>query len=221
MWPLLLLACSSAVLRIPGPLDELVEPAPRVVAPKEVAPREAAVAKVAPAEGGKVAEAAVAFLGASRLTVKGETYRFDCSGLVEAAYAKAGAVWTGSTEDLFHVAREQGVLHRRRTPSPGDIAFFDDTYDRDGNGRRDDPLSHSAVVVAVAEDGTVEMVHVGSKGVVSLRMNLRHPEERLSPEGAVWNDYLRAPGKHDSPRTRYLAGELWVGFGSLWKLPTE
>jgi hypothetical protein len=118
---------------------------------------------------------------------------------------------------LFDAAREARVLHHRHVPSPGDVAFFDDTYDRNGNGRLDDELSHVAIVESVDEDGTIHLVHVGSKGVVRIVMNLRRPEDHVDEAGKVLNDYLRAHADGDAPRTRYLAGELWAGFASFWK----
>ncbi len=162
-----------------------------------------------------IVRAANAFVGNPSLSVDGTAYRFDCSGLVEAALASAGLEETGSSAMLFERARELGVLHHRRAPKPGDVAFFDNTYDRDGNGRNDDSLTHSAVVVNVSSDGTVDMVHVGSKGVTELRMNLRNPHD-LDVDGVRQNDYLRSKSGRDPANTEYLAGELWVGFGSFW-----
>ncbi len=162
-----------------------------------------------------IAAAAAGFVGARALVVAGESYRWDCSGLVEAALAAGGCAHAGSSADLFRQAREERVLHRRRLPSPGDVAFFDDTYDRDGNGRRDDPLSHVAVVESVAGDGTIRLVHVGSRGVTRFVMNLRWPDERADAEGKPLNDPLRSRTAKDSPRTRMLAGELWVAFATF------
>ena len=208
----LLIGCASHAYRFPGPLAGLgrepLEEAP--TASEGKAPR-------THGDGDAVAAAAEGFLGDRKLSVRGEAYRFDCSGLVEASLAKAGCAFTGSSADLFEKARAAGVLHRRRVPEVGDVAFFDDTYDRNGNGRLDDPLSHVAVVESVDADGTVHMVHVGSKGVVRLVMNLRDPSTRADEAGKTLNDYLRAQSKRDPARTRYLAGELWVGFGSFWK----
>lgn len=208
-----LLGC-AAHLRPPGPLGGLGGAPPPPVAVAEAPAR--------PAKGGDPAATTVAtacsFLGERRIEVRGETFRFDCSGLVEASLAGAGLRFRGSSAMLFEAAREHGVLHRRRLPQPGDVAFFDDTYDRNGNGRLDDPLSHTAVVEAVAPDGTVTLIHVGSAGVVRFKMNLRHAEDRTGPDGAVVNDYLRARRASDPPRTRYLSSELWVGFASFWRL---
>jgi hypothetical protein len=147
--------------------------------------------------------------------VDGEPFRWDCSGLVEASLASAGCAFKGSSAMLFEEARARGVLHRRHRPAPGDVAFFDDTYDRNHNGLADDPLSHVAIVESVERDGTIHLVHMGSQGVAPLTMNLRHPEERTSPDGKLFNDYLRVHAAKDTPRTRYLAGELWVAFGSF------
>ncbi len=206
----MLSACAPG-LRMPGPLSRLGEPVERVPLP---------TAEARPSgEGVEIARAAASFVGDAQLRVDGESYRMDCSGLVEAALAKANLPRSGSSASLHDEADAAGVLHRRRQPRPGDIAFFDDTYDRNDNGQLDDPLSHSAVVERVLPDGTVEMVHVGSKGVVRFRMNLRHPSRREDDAGEIINDYLRQARKSDPPGTRYLAGELWNSFASFYELP--
>ncbi|MDP2309037.1 MAG: CHAP domain-containing protein [Pseudomonadota bacterium] len=213
---ILLLACAPSFHRIPGPLAGLGrDPGSEWVLPPAEKPARTRPGPIANRPSPTaIAQAATAFVGAKALLVEGERYRWDCSGLVEASLASAGCAFKGSSAMLFDQAKAAGVLHRRRMPSPGDVAFFDDTYDRNGNGRLDDPLSHVAVVESVDKSGTVTMVHIGSKGVVRLRMNLRHPEDRTDAAGAVLNDNLRAHGRSDSPRTRYLAGELWVAFAS-------
>lgn len=224
---LVLAACAPSPWRMPGPLHALGRGADEPV-PEYLARRAGAAAPAATRTGGaptatarRIAAAAEGFVGDARLMVAGEAYRYDCSGLVEASLAKAGLAHSGSSAMLHDAARDAGALHRRRLPAVGDVAFFDDTYDRDGNGALDDVLTHSAVVVGVATDGTVEMVHVGSNGVTRLTMNLRHPHDRSGPEGQVWNDYLRAKTRRDPLGTRYLAGELWVAFASFWSAPAQ
>lgn len=210
---------------MPGPLGGLGRGADESVtaylarrAPESPAPEPAG--RQAPnAIARKIAAAAESFVGDGRLVVAGESYRFDCSGLVEAALAKAGVSASGSSAMLYEQARDAGLLHRRRHPSPGDVAFYDNTYDRNGNGRLDDELSHTAIVVSVDAAGTVELVHVGSGGVVRFAMNLTLPHEEANADGKV-NDFLRARTRRDPTGTRYLAGELWVGFGSFWAQTT-
>jgi hypothetical protein len=208
-----LLACAHT---FPGPPSALVDRLPRSrtasvrpPAPVHAPPGNPRLATVAAAEG---------FVGRPRLVVEGTTYRYDCSGLVEAVLAQAGVPHEGSSAMLFADARASHVLHRRRVPEPGDVAFFDDTYDRDRNGRLDDALSHTAIVEAVDPDGTITLIHVGSGGVARFHMNLRHPEDARSPDGKAWNDTLRAHHAEDTRRTRYLAGELWAGFASFWRV---
>lgn len=173
-------------------------------------------ARQADAAGQQVAHSVGGMIGKSRVVVDGKTYRADCSGLVEAAYAKAGLDIRGSSADMYELAREMGVLHRKKTPQPGDIAFFDDTYDRNGNGRRDDELSHVAIVEAVEDDGTIILVHRGGNGIVRIRMNLRDPHVGRREDGVVLNDGLRSGKQDGGPR---LSGELWKAFGSLWAVP--
>jgi hypothetical protein len=233
----LLLTVGCATFHAPGPLGELGRPARETAAqwiarhgePRENHESDGALAEgegegepsERPAAGPAaraVARAANGFVGDGALVVDGERYRFDCSGLVEASLAKAGIPQTGSTAMLYERARELGVLHRRKLPRPGDVAFFDDTYDRNGNGRIDDPLSHSAVVTRVRDDGQIEMVHVGSKGVVTLQMNLRRPGDHFDDDGAIVNDYLRQATRRDPEGTRVLAGELWTAFASFYEV---
>ncbi len=206
---LLSLGCSPA-LRMPGPLGGLGEvptapPAP-VTEQRATATAFGADAIVAAAQG---------FVGKRTLEVEGQRFRYDCSGLVEAVMAASGGDYAGSSAMMYERAQGEGALRRRRRLSPGDLVFFDDTYDRDGNGRRDDPLSHVALVEAVAPDGTATLIHLSSRGVVRIRMNLQEPDLHSGPTGEVLNDYLRAKKAGDGPRTRYLAGELWAGTATL------
>lgn len=166
--------------------------------------------------GQAVADAASQLVGCRRLSVDGETYRWDCSGMVMAAHAGADRALTGNTESMYEQARDGGVLHKRKVPQPGDLAFFDNTYDRNHNGRRDDELTHIGVVEEVDAEGTITLVHLGSKGVVRIVMNLQSPHERTNARGEVINSYLRASNGRDGGGV--LTGELWRSFGSLWKL---
>lgn len=150
-------------------------------------------------------------------TVDGTTYRDDCSGLVCALYANADIdLGHRNTAALFELAQDLDVHHRKRVPDPGDVVFFDNTHDRNDNGRLDDDLTHLAVVEAVAADGTLTLVHRGSKGVVRIWMNLKRPDEHTDSDGRILNSYLRVRTSRDPAGTRYLAGELWRGSASFW-----
>lgn len=140
-------------------------------------------------------------------------FRDDCSGFVCAVYDKAGLPLSGNTASLWADAQRDHRIHRNKRPDPGDLAFFDDTWDRNGNGLLDDPLTHVAIVLEVEDDGTITMAHAGtSKGRSTLRMNLRRPADATDDDGTVLNDALRVQQRQDPPRTAYLAGQLWRGF---------
>jgi len=166
-----------------------------------------------------VAEQLGSFVGRGELSVGGVKHRYDCSGLVNAVYYQAGRDLEGANSAaLYERARKEGVFHKRKRPRPGDVVFFDNTHDRNGNRRLDDKLTHVAVVEKVADDGTITMVHKGGSGVTRIVMNLRHRRAATDDGGDKINSHLRGETAKDRRRTRYLAGELWRGFGSMWRL---
>ena len=208
----LLLGCRAGGMRVPGPLSAMHYEQPEAPAQRPEAPTRPPPARPSPrgdAVGAAVAQGAAELVDAPRLEVEGQRYRYDCSGMVAAAYAAGGArELRGGSRDLYAAAEADGLLHTRPRPLPGDVAFFDNTYDRNRNGRRDDPLTHVGVVESVSADGTITVVHLGSKGVRRLQMNLERPDD------PAVNSALRATRDRDGGPV--LAGELWRGFGSLW-----
>lgn len=197
-------------VRYPGPIGSLGEPPPFPSATG--APRSEERIPLAPT--------ATPFAAA---VVEAATYYFDhapplrddCSGYVLAVFDRAGLALDGNTASLYERFSAAGAVYRRRAPTVGDLAFFDDTYDRNGNGRTDDELSHVGVVVAVESDGTITVAHGGtSGGRTTMVMNLRHPAVR-DLGGKRVNDGLRAERKGDPPGTRYLASQLWRAFAAV------
>ena len=142
-------------------------------------------------------------------------HRTDCSGFVEAVLTRAGVTHlAGSTSQLWELSVADGTVHRQLQPSVGDLAFFDNTYDRNQNGRLDDPLTHIAVVIAVDPDGTITMAHRGThSGRSKLHMNLFHPHHDRKGEARL-NDALRWPNPH-APGIPTLTGQLWRGFATV------
>lgn len=130
-----------------------------------------------------------------------------CNGLVEDVLRDAGLPLRGNVRTLWATMKDRGWVHRRKIPEPGDIVFFDKTYDSNKNGRQDDELSHIGVVIDVDEDGTVHMVHRGSKGIRPLILNLSHPGTRRDVSGKVLNSWLGSPGY--AKEGHKFAGELW------------
>jgi len=164
----------------------------------------------------RVAAAAGAVVGSAPIIVGGVRYRFDCSGVASGIYAKAGlpVVSEGDGLDvrgLYALVQKTGSL-RRSDPLPGDFVFFDDTYDANGNGRIDDPLSHVGVVERVVDDGTVIFVHRIGRQIVRARLNLKDPQLRHDKNGVAKNHYLRAA--HGAVAAKTTA-ELFVAWGSV------
>jgi hypothetical protein len=129
----------------------------------------------------------------------------DCCTFVRAVFARAAIPLStrylpgrSGTEALYRQAR------RTRRPRPGDIAVFHDTYDRNHDGKVNDPFTHVAVVEAVAGP-RVTLVHRGSAGIARLRMNVHHPDDRKE------NSVLRKV----AGRSGRLTGQLFTGFGAL------
>lgn len=219
------LGCASHVPRFPGPLawvGRAPEPAADVhlaVDPDETpVPAAPAVSEELILDAPRSRETGEAIARAARhfLSHRPRGFRDDCSGLVSASLHRAGLPITGNTRSLWDGARRARAVHRRKHPHPGDVAFFDDTYDRNRNGRWDDDLTHVAVVLEVDGDGTILLAHGGtSRGRSELRMNLVESRVHVDRDGRVLNDYLRHPAAGDTDRSRYLAGELWRGFATI------
>jgi hypothetical protein len=164
----------------------------------------------------RLAAAAAASIGDRPLVVGGVRYRMDCSGVAAGIYAKAGlkvddGSGAPSTQGLYELVARRGSLRRSR-PLPGDLVFFDNTWDANDNGVRDDPLSHVGVVEKILPDGTVLFVHrVGSR-IVRWRMHPERPSARVDEQGRTLNHALRAA---EGPYPSNTTGELFVAFGSL------
>ena len=78
-------------------------------------------------------------------------------------------------------------------------------------------ITNVTVVTAdEAFDGTVVFAHAGlSSGRGIGRLNLEHPQTRMSPEGDRWNHTLRNPRAGDPPGTVYTSGALFAGYARV------
>ncbi len=156
----------------------------------------------------------------------GERFNPDCSGFVEAVYAAEGLPLrrlaqqaapgeSSGVAALWAAAGRYGQRWRGGDwPAPGDLVFFEDTWDRNGNGALDDPFTHLGLVEWVDEAGTVTFLHRAGSGVVRGHLTLRRPGLMRTPDGAELNAPLRVKVSKDD-RAPALAGELFVGFGRI------
>lgn len=171
-------------------------------------------------------------IGKAILVVRGKRFASDCSGTVMAACWGAGldlaslaakAKGANGVSRIYDVLSRAGLLlPKDARPRIGDIIFWDDTYDKNENGKADDPLTHAGIVVSVGNDGQFSYVHYRyDKGVVEERMNLDAPAIKDDLKGARLNSNMRI--KSWRPDARYLAGELYktggaaAGLNSGWE----
>lgn len=220
---MLFAGCASHTA-IPGPLRSLGRTPPpldlRPSSPATVATRAMSTTTSSTASRSRPQQAAAGLAMADsarhylRHVPRG--YRDDCSGFVCAVANRAGHPLGGNTASMWEAFDNQGLTHTDKVPAIGDLAFFDNTYDRNRDGRNNDDLTHIGIVVDVDEDGTITVAHSGtSQGRSELRMNLRHPRDHRGPDGTIRNDYLRRQRSTDRSGTPHLAGEMWRGFATL------
>jgi len=180
---------------------------------------------------GRLVEGAGIFLGAEKLKVGNRTYPLDCTGVVSAIYAFAGiditsplTAYAGNgVTRLYRLFEDEELLYHTDHPAPGDIIFWDNTWDANDDGKFNDPLTHVGMVVHRLEDGTIEYIHHNyAKGIVLERMNLLKPDLRtLTVRGSevLINSPVRARNSPPAPGGVSLASQLLrhLGRGYLYE----
>ncbi|MFH2112879.1 MAG: CHAP domain-containing protein [Spirochaetota bacterium] len=159
------------------------------------------------------------------LVVKGVTYPADCTGLVRAAYAFADidlayrfSRYKGNgVRRIYLTLHDQGLLSATLYPAPGDIIFWDNTWDADGNKVADDELTHLGLVVATEPDGSISYLHYHYRlGHTVEAMNLLQPDIDLAQDGRQVNAALRMRGSPPGPGSN--AAQLFRAFGKGYEL---
>lgn len=175
--------------------------------------------------GRRAASRASLWVGLPSLSRVSREVNDDCSGLTHLAYWRPGLSLMpeaprpgeNGVAAIYRKAQELGVL--REQPRPGDLVFFQETYDRNRDGRRNDGLTHIGVVERVSPEGLVTFVHRAGGGVKRSRLHLYQRDVRRDGKGRVLNDWLR---RADRKGPSQLAGELVVGFAAVderWVTP--
>jgi len=155
----------------------------------------------------------------------GERFAADCTGFVQAVYAAEG-VPLRRLMQIAAPAERSGVAAALRAveryglvfggggewPAPGDLVFWHDTWDRNGNGDADDRFTHLGLVEYVV-DGTVVFLHRGSRGVARGAMRLDLPDARAA-DGVLVNTPIRARSARPTGAP-VLAGELFAAYGRI------
>ncbi|NBB91260.1 MAG: CHAP domain-containing protein [Spirochaetes bacterium] len=174
----------------------------------------------------RVVESARSLVGVRSLRINGRRFRYDCTGTILAAYYGAGidleaefSVYTGNgVARLFKLAAAHELVYTGDSPSPGDVIFWDNTYDRNGDGAWNDTLTHAGVVIRTYDDGSVDYVHHNYReGIVVARMSLASPD--LHQSGAlIANSPMRMKSHRHMNPSRWLASHLYRSAGMLYEL---
>lgn len=171
-----------------------------------------------------IVESAARLVGARTITSQGKRIAYDCAGVTRAIFLEHGIdLYRGGVNDpkgngvrlIHNHVRLHGTLHRGSIVSPGDLVFFDNTWDFNGDGRLNDPLTHVGVVERLEPDGTVIFISRVANAIERYRMNLDQPHVHKTAQGLVLNDYIRRKHPADSDHTARLTGELFSFYGNL------
>lgn len=210
----------------PGvPLEDTAPELPAIRRPSPAPSRPSRQTETSPEEVEAVLEMARNLVGArGPLVVDERRFPYDCSGFVCALYYQVGmellvtaeedtASGMSGTEIIYRKLQRENRLFSK-DPSPGDLVFFDDTWDKNGDGQLNDPFTHIGVVEQVGTDQTLVLLHLGNSGIGRLRMNLTRPHEQKDTQtGTILNDLLRRRTRQDGDGTPYLTAELFRAFG--------
>jgi len=150
------------------------------------------------------------------LVVEDRSFAYDCSGVIYAVSYRSGLDIQQLIRDypgngvkrIFLLLEEKQAIFSSN-PQIGDLIFWDNSYDKNGNGLRDDPLTHIGMVVQVDEDGLIHFIHYHYRlGVVRAYMDPNDPGnlERNSP--------MRAKGSSNN-QDGWSAAHLLRAYGHL------
>jgi hypothetical protein len=162
-------------------------------------------------------------VGARTIQANGKRIAYDCAGVTRAIYLEHGidlydsdspAPKANGVRLIHHHINRYGRLHKGPVVRPGDLVFFDNTWDYNGDGIINDPLTHVGIVERQDPDGTVIFISRVAGSIERYRMNTALPHVHKTTEGRVLNDYIRRRDLDDPFNTAYLSGELFAGFGT-------
>ncbi len=171
-----------------------------------------------------IVESAARLVGARTITSQGKRIAYDCAGVTRAIFLEHGIdLYRGAFHDprgngvrlIHNHVRQYGTLHRGSTVRPGDLVFFDNTWDFNGDGKLNDPLTHVGIVERLEPDATVIFISRVANAVERYRMNLDQPHVHKTAQGHVLNDYIRRKHPADPDHTARLTGELFSVYGNL------
>lgn len=159
-------------------------------------------------------------------SVGGKRFASDCIGFVRYVYYRAGfdlvqayGQGRGGVSSLYDGLAERKFVYSAQTSSPGDMIFFDNTYDVNRNGIWDDPLSHIGIISGTGRHKTLFYIHFGNKGVEERRINLVYPNTHAfrQKDGKLYiiNSYLRRNRGEGYEKKEYVASSFYRAFAHI------
>jgi NlpC/P60 family len=170
-----------------------------------------------------IVQTAAKLVGAKTIESNGRRIAYDCAGVTRAVFLRHGIDLYGSSENdpeangvrlIYAHIQQQGTFHQGPVAHPGDLIFFNDTWDYNGDGKANDPLTHVGIVERQESDGTVVFISRVAGAVERYHMNLDLPHVHRTVNGRVLNDYIRRKEAGDPADTGHLTGELFAIFGT-------
>ncbi len=170
-----------------------------------------------------IVRTAVNLVGARTIESQGHRISYDCAGVTRAIYlahgidlyeGSAGGGRTNGVGLIYSHVQKHGRLHHGPVVHGGDLVFFDNTWDFNGDGLVNDPLTHVGIVETVESDGTIVFISRVAGSIERYRMNVAHPHIHRTADGRLLNDYMRRKHWRDGAQTAYLTGELFAAFGT-------
>lgn len=170
-----------------------------------------------------IVRTAAKLVGAKTIKSNGRHIAYDCAGVTRAIFLKHGIdLYDGDASDpdangvrIIHShIEEQGTFHQGPAAHPGDLVFFNNTWDYNGDGKVNDPLTHVGIVERQESNGTVIFISRVAGAIERYRMNLGLPHVHKTVDGRILNDYLRRKDVSDPANTGYLTGELFAQFAT-------
>ena len=170
-----------------------------------------------------IVQTAAKLVGAKTITSNGRRIAYDCAGVTRAVFLAHGIdLYAGEPGDpdangvrIIHAhIRQWGTFHQGPIVHPGDLVFFNNTWDFNRDGKVNDPLTHVGIVERLEPNGTIIFISRVADAIERYHMNLSLPHVHKTSDGRILNDYLRRRDAADPSNTGYLAGELFAQFAT-------
>lgn len=162
----------------------------------------------------------------SKVMVKDRQFTLDCIGTLSAIFYSAGIdireefhrYGGNGVSRFYYTLKERELLFREKSPEPGDVIFWDNTWDKNEDGQfGNDPLTHAGLVIKTEPDGTIHYLHANYVyGIVVEVMNLKRPSLRVDENGKRINTAMHVDSGNSTKRPkRWLSGDLFKEYGRV------